>query len=54
MEVSVKKEKKMITTRYLHPTEEMKRISPQELAENLDEILDTVTKENRLFINFGV
>ena len=36
----------MITTRYLHPTEEMKRSSRQALADNLDEILDTVTKEN--------
>ena len=40
----------MITARYLQPIEEMKRISPQELADNLDEILDTVTKENIGFV----
>ena len=40
----------MITARYLQPIEEMKRISPQELADNLDEILDTVTKENVGFV----
>ena len=40
----------MITAKYLQPIEEMKRISPQELADNLDEILDTVTKENIGFV----
>ena len=40
----------MIATRYLQPIEKMKRISPQELADNLDEILDTVTKENIGFV----
>ena len=44
------KEENMITARYLQPIEEMKRISPQELADNLDEILDTVTKENVGFV----
>ena len=40
----------MIAAKYLQPIEEMKRISPQELADNLDEILDTVTKENIGFV----
>ena len=50
MEASARKEMQMIATRYLQPIEKMKRISPQELADNLDEILDTVTKENIGFV----
>lgn len=36
----------MITPKYLQPLDEMKRITRQELADNFDEILETVEKDN--------
>lgn len=40
----------MLTAKYLQPLDEMKRISRQELADNFDEILDTVEKDSVGFI----
>lgn len=40
----------MLTAKYLQPLDEMKRISRQELADNFDEILDTVEKGSVGFI----
>ena len=36
----------MIIPKYLQPLDEMKRITRQELADNFDEILDTVEKDS--------
>lgn len=36
----------MITPKYLQPLDEMKRITRQELADNFDEILETVEKDS--------
>ena len=36
----------MIIPKYLQPLDEMKRITRQELADNFDEILETVEKDN--------
>ena len=40
----------MLIPKYLHPIDEMKRISRQELADNLDDILETVHKDNVGFV----
>ena len=40
----------MIIPKYLQPLDEMKRITRQELADNFDEILDTVEKDSVGFI----
>ena len=40
----------MLIPKYLHPIDEMKRISRQELADNLDNILETVHKDNVGFV----
>ena len=36
----------MIIPKYLQPLDEMKRITRQELADNFDEILETVEKDS--------
>ena len=40
----------MLIPKYLHPIDEMKRISRQELADNFDDILETVHKDNVGFV----